>query len=243
MKKGIGICIVVILIVCALVIVLRNKREVNYVTDNEYLYDVAIDYLEEEYTEKETEDSQKEDFQIFFDYEGFGISEDGNIKYAYMWILKESYYVEGGEVKSGAGSSMPYKIKFIDDVVVDFETSKDGSEYVSSIREMFPDDIEEKVLSFSLSDDELKQEVDEYYSYLNSEEYTFIGEIIEVHDNSIIVKPNAGTREIDSSDKYSIEDIGEEVYQVGSKVKIYYDGNVLETYPAQIKASKVELVK
>ena len=171
MKKGIVICLILILIVVAAIIVSNNKKEVSHVnnTNNDYLYDIAIDYLKEEYTE-EDEYKDKEDFQVFFDYEGFGITEDENIKYAYMWIVEESYYVEDNEVKSGSGSSMAYKIKFVDDVVVNFEIPKDGSEYDESIREMFPEEIANKVLEFNLDDEELKSIVDEHYSYLNEKD-------------------------------------------------------------------------
>ena len=112
----------------------------------------------------------RKDFQVFFDYEGFGVTEDENIKYAYMWIVEESYYVENNEVKTGAGSSMAYKIKFVDDVVVNFEIPKDGSEYDESIREMFPEEIANKILGFNLGDDEIKSIVDEHYSYLNEKD-------------------------------------------------------------------------
>lgn len=170
MKKGIVICLIIAIIIVAVIIVVNNnKDDVVYVTDNEYLYDVAIDYLKEEYTEEDKENKDKDDFQIFFDYEGFGITVDENIKYAYMWIVEESYYIEDGEVKSGSGSSMPYKIKFVDDVVVDFETAKDGAEYDTSIKEMFPEDVADKILTYNLSDEEIKTKVDEHYAYLNEE--------------------------------------------------------------------------
>lgn len=159
------ICIAIIGIIYGM-IAIKNKDKVVYITDNEFLYDVAIDYLKEKYT-LESYDKEKEGFQVFFDYKGFGISQKDNEKYAYMWILEESYYLENGEIKTGSGSSMPYKIKFVNNKVTDFEIPKDGSYYVSSIRDMFPNDIENKILSFNLDDNNLKKKVDEYYSYTN----------------------------------------------------------------------------
>ena len=164
MKKGMVISSIAIIVIVAIIVVFNNSKSVNYIDDNNFLYDIAIDYLREEYMAEDKEYNQKDNYHIFFDYEGFGITKEDNIKYAYMWILEESYYVEDDEIKLSSSSSMPYKIKFIDNVVVDFETSKDGTEYVSSIKGMFPDDIEDKVIKFSLSDAKIKKEVDDYYS-------------------------------------------------------------------------------
>ena len=107
-----------------------------------------------------------QDFQIFFDYEDFGIVEEDGAKYAYMWILEEAYYVENGEVKSGSGSSMAYKIKFVNEEVDSYEIPKDGSEYTDSIKEMFPENLVETMLSFELDDTNIKGQVAEHYSYL-----------------------------------------------------------------------------
>lgn len=145
----------------------RKKEEVSYITDNEFLYDVAIDYLKEKYTEEEKEYNEKQGFQIFFDYEGFGISEKDDKKFAYMWILEESYYVEDDKLKSGSGSSMPYKFTFEGNEVVDYQIPEDGTYYVQSIKKMFPDDIENKILKFNIDSTKLDNEVKEYYSKYN----------------------------------------------------------------------------
>lgn len=245
------IVIALIGIICGVAIGLSSKnREVIYMTDNEYLYDVAIDYLNGKYTQ-ESQDKEKDDFQIFFDYKGFGISQKEDRKYAYMWILEESYYVENGELKTGSGSSMPYKITFENDKVVDYQIPMDGSYYASSIREMFPNDIENQILQYHLDNTNLQKKVAEHYSYINSAdstaEYHFLAEIIEANENYIIVRPDANSREIKSSDKISIgitRPINgvNDFYVVGNKVKITYSGIIMETYPAQIDAIKIELV-
>lgn len=231
----------------------KKNREVTYISDSDYLYDVAIEYLKEKYTQEQNYYNQKEDYQIFFDYKGFGISQKDNIKYAYMWILNESYYVENGKLEIGSGSSMPYKIKFEDDKVVTIENPKDGGYYASSVKDMFPDSIENKILNFNLDNVNIKSKVDEHYSYLNSSDYVpteatyeFVAEIIETHENFIIVKPDANSREIKSSDKISVNitrptNGTNDFYVIGNKVKITYNGEIMETYPAQIIASKVEL--
>ena len=79
------------------------------------------------------------------------------------------------------------------------------------------------------------------------DEYEFIAEIIEAKEKSIIVKPDANSKEIKSSDKISIgitrpTNGTNDFYVVGNKVKITYNGIIMETYPAQIIATKIELV-
>ena len=79
------------------------------------------------------------------------------------------------------------------------------------------------------------------------DEYEFIAEIIEANEKSIIVKPDANSKEIKSSDKISIgitrpTNGTNDFYVVGNKVKITYNGAIMETYPAQIIATKIELL-
>ena len=90
--------------------------------------------------------------------------------------------------------------------------------------------------------------VDDYNVTISDEnEYTFIGTIIEANDNSIIVEPDEGTAERNSSDKISMginrpTSGVNDFYVVGNKVMITYNGNINESYPAQISAIKIELV-
>lgn len=79
-------------------------------------------------------------------------------------------------------------------------------------------------------------------------QYQFIGIIIESHDNSIVVEPEEGTNERKSSDKISMKITRpttgvNDFYVKGNKVKITYNGIIMESYPAQIVATKIELVK
>lgn len=85
-------------------------------------------------------------------------------------------------------------------------------------------------------------------AYINIEnKYQFVGTIIEAYDNSIVVEPVEGTNERKSSDKIimNIErptNGTNDFYVVGNKVKITYDGYIMESYPAQINATNIELV-
>ena len=73
-------------------------------------------------------------------------------------------------------------------------------------------------------------------------EKSFYGKVIESNGNTIIVEPNEDEEIRKSSDKIAVG-LGytDALYMVGTNVKIFYDGTVMETYPAQVKAIKIEL--
>lgn len=76
--------------------------------------------------------------------------------------------------------------------------------------------------------------------------YQFIATIIEAKEDYIIVRPADGTNELKSSDKIRIKITRptsgiNDFYVTGNKIIITYDGNILESYPAQITAIKIEL--
>jgi len=74
---------------------------------------------------------------------------------------------------------------------------------------------------------------------------SFEATILEVYDGSVMVQPVEGSAELRSADKITfgtknLNDIG---HGVGDQVKIYYGGEIMESYPAQIVPTKWELVK
>lgn len=84
----------------------------------------------------------------------------------------------------------------------------------------------------------------------NIEKVTFNANVLENNGNSILVNPEEGSSELNSSDKIvvrvpvdnaTLKDLSE--FTEGSKVKITYDGMIMESYPAQINAFDIELVK
>lgn len=81
-------------------------------------------------------------------------------------------------------------------------------------------------------------------NYSNWEErHLFIATILEVNENSIMVKPVEGSYESKSSDKIIIKKINTVNYEIGDKLKITYNGLIEESYPAQISATEIELIK
>ncbi len=172
--KIIFIISIILLVVVGLVICininLSNKSNEKYgywITDNEFLYDKAIEYLKQE-KYRTANDKDKDDYQIFYDYEGFGIKEKDNKKYGYMYILEESYYVKHEKLRSSEKSCMPYKFIFENNEVIGYEIPQDGSEYITSIKEMFPNDIEHKVLNYNFNNIKLSKDIEKHYSYLES---------------------------------------------------------------------------
>ena len=174
MKKGIKIALIIICI-CAFIIgiaygvtALNNKSEDVYLTDNEFLYDIAKEYLINQ--EKETShDKDMPNFNSFIAYKGFGIQEnsDKNEKYAYMWVLQENYYVLNNQLCSSTGSSVAHKFTFKDDKVVKYDIPEDGSYYTSSMKKIFPKDIYNKISQYGNNvrdlTENIQEQLKEYY--------------------------------------------------------------------------------
>lgn len=65
----------------------------------------------------------------------------------------------------------------------------------------------------------------------------FMAKILEIHDNYLLVEPEAGMEELKSADKFEIplDDVDNPTeLQVDDSVLIVYDGEILETYPAKL---------
>lgn len=72
---------------------------------------------------------------------------------------------------------------------------------------------------------------------------SFIGTVLEETTKYMIVEPNADENERKSSDKIQVNygvDHNDYLYGIGRKVIIKYNGNILETYPAQIYSNDIE---
>lgn len=74
--------------------------------------------------------------------------------------------------------------------------------------------------------------------------HSFVATILECKEKNMIVCPNENEEEYKSSDKFSIEYVGDFNFcKIGDKVKITYKGMINESYPAQIGTMKIELIK
>lgn len=82
-----------------------------------------------------------------------------------------------------------------------------------------------------------------YENDITQEQAYFFGKVIESTAQYILVEPNEGEGIRKSADKISIG-LGENndmIYPVGTNLKITYTGEIMESYPAQIKAINIEV--
>lgn len=167
-KKGlwillIVICLLVFLFVACYFLFIKTSS----ITDKDMFYEEATNYLEQN---SEDPYMDEEDWQLFISYKGFDVRKDKESIYAYMWILEESYYVLDDHLYLGSSSVMPYKFTFKEDKVLKYEVPEDGTNYTSSIRELFPSDLRNEIINYDYQElkEENEKKVEEHYSYLDS---------------------------------------------------------------------------
>lgn len=80
----------------------------------------------------------------------------------------------------------------------------------------------------------------------SSEEFSFRAAVLEVHDTYLLVEPAEGAWERNSADQITISLHGKTAWptpQVGDTVDVFYNGELLETYPAHIsKLYRIEII-
>ena len=79
-----------------------------------------------------------------------------------------------------------------------------------------------------------------------AEESSFAATVLEVHDTYLLVEPAEGTWERTSADKIEVslqDKTSWPIPQVGDTVNVFYNGELMETYPARVgKVYSVEIV-
>ena len=72
-----------------------------------------------------------------------------------------------------------------------------------------------------------------------SAEVSFVAKILEVYDSSVLVQPVEGSPELRSADQitFGTKDLEKLDVAVGDWVEIFYGGEIMESYPAQIRAT------
>lgn len=179
MKKNTKIILITLIIGVILLIafiVIKNSLKETIVNEKDYLYEKVEQYLinqEQPHYFLETKDSKPNynvsDFKVFTDIAKLGIRQCKDETYVYVWALVESYYIQDGKLIHNSGSSIPYKFILKNDEIITYEIPKDGSEYAKSIKKIFPIDIRNKLDNSLVNSNQLRRQVKEYYSYLNSE--------------------------------------------------------------------------
>ena len=161
-KILIATLVIVIISVIVLFIIINQSTKEKFIKGNENLYDIATQNIIDNY---ESPDKDKKMYKTFISTKKFGITEDKDYKYAYLWILSKGYYIDdNNKVVESTGSSMPYKFTFTkDNKLVDYQIPEDGKKYNESIKEMYPDKIEEEVLNYKPDQEELEKQVKDFY--------------------------------------------------------------------------------
>lgn len=88
----------------------------------------------------------------------------------------------------------------------------------------------------SIDDPDLNNSIDDSVEITDS----FIGVIEEIDGNNAIVLPNEGEEIRASGDKVSIVLADNHEFVVGDKVSVFYDGDIMESYPLQVNTVLVE---
>ena len=80
----------------------------------------------------------------------------------------------------------------------------------------------------------------------HADECTFQATVLEVHDTYLLVEPAEGAWERSSADKIEVslqDKTSWPIPQVGDTVNVFYNGELMETYPARVgKVYRVEIV-
>ncbi len=103
------------------------------------------------------------------------------------------------------------------------------------------------VLNYGLVDSDA-EEVIEFIKTINiisQNEYSFCGTIVQVEENLFFVEPDEGEEIRKSADKIMVQKLQIDTnvkFEIGERVKITYDGDVMTSNPAQIKAIKYEAI-
>lgn len=91
----------------------------------------------------------------------------------------------------------------------------------------------------------VKQYNDTLEDNVDNTESSFCGTITQVEKNLFFVEPDEGEEIRKSSNLIMVGKLKLDTnvkYEVGERIRIFYDGTVMDTYPAQIKAIKYESI-
>lgn len=175
-KKNNKKILILLLILLIIVIYYSKKVKVNLVNDSDFLYDEVINFIKDKEF-KDNPDSNYQDFNAFYSYHGFGIEKKKNYRYVYMWIYKQSYYIEneeyGGALAISSSNSIPIKAIFKDNKLQNIIYPEEGDEYIPSIKKMYPTIIAHQIINYNKEKNltklfnEVEQKKNIYYDYLS----------------------------------------------------------------------------
>lgn len=172
----------------------------------------------------------------------FSNGDEYSIKQALQTIQFE-LNEKGGKIKSEAGMTARYSMAIIPEETREFivddtftiflkEQGKELPYFAAKIADITT--VQKEAVKMANATSELNAK--------HEEKTYFYGKVVESDLNHILVEPREGEEIRNSADKISIG-LGENndaTYEVGTNVKITYNGIIMETYPAQVKAIDIE---
>ena len=107
----------------------------------------------------------------------------------------------------------------------------------------YEEGIEIKILGMKIYDNVKYEKQDADINSENDEQSSFFGKVIEANEKRIIVEPNENEEIRKSGDKVyvGLGEYTDNLYTVGTNVKITYKGTVMTTYPLQVETTKIEV--
>ena len=160
--------LILVVIICAIIPFILKPIKLNS-SEEEKIYQDIEQYLSSLEEKNHQVNNKNDDFKVFVDIAKMGIKKENEETFAYVWALIKTYYVENGELQS-SGSSMPYKFRIKDNEIIEYQIPEDGERYISSINEIFPKDIREKIdiSSNEVNEEKIENKAQEYYQYLDN---------------------------------------------------------------------------
>lgn len=73
--------------------------------------------------------------------------------------------------------------------------------------------------------------------------YSFTGTIIEANGKDLLISPDKNGEINKTCDKISVFTSDDTHWEIGTRVKITYDGYIMETYPAKVNLINIEIAE
>ena len=165
------IILILVFVICAIIPFILKPTKISSL-EEEKIYQKIEQYLINLEEKNHQLNNKNDDFRVFIDIEKMGTKKEDEETIAYAWVLIKTYYVQNGKLQS-SGSSMPYKFRIKDNEIKEYKTPEDGERYISSINEIFPKNIREKIQTSSkkVSEEKIENKAQEYYKYLNTNNF------------------------------------------------------------------------
>ena len=99
------------------------------------------------------------------------------------------------------------------------------------------------LMDYNDFEEEMKEYEEKYEEEMRKNEFSFCGTITQVEENLFFVEPDENEEIRKSADLIIVGKLKSDTnvkYEIGERIKITYDGSVMETYPAQINVIRYE---